>query len=103
MRYNFKSKTEAFDEDRAGFANRVCKLIYNQNNNDIDKAIIECGSIYSDFDEHIRNIYELIDNYIPLMAYYELKKYGADNFGLNDNEYDVALQNSKKACEDYYS
>lgn len=103
MRFVFENKKEAFDIDRAGFANRVCKLIYQQNNKDVDKAIEFGEKIFSDFDDHVRNIYELIGQYIPLIAYYELKTFGADNFDFNEEEYEKALQSAKSACELYYS
>jgi len=102
MQFEFKNKVEAFDEDRSGFANRICKLIYNQSGNDIEKAIKEYENIFSDIDEHVENIYELIGEYIPLIAYYELKKYGADNYDFDDEEYEQALINAKTACDNYY-
>lgn len=99
----FSNKEEAFSYDRSGFANRVCKLIYNQSNNDIDKAIDNGKNIFKDFSINVRNIYELIDEYIPLIAYYELIQNGADNYDLNDEEYKHALDNCKAACFDYYA
>ena len=68
-RYNFVNKEDAFDKDRAGFANRIFKLLYIQSGYDVDKAISNGEDIFSDLNEHVRNIYELIDKYIPLMAY----------------------------------
>lgn len=101
--FEFKNKVEAFGQDRSGFANMVCRLLYLQNGKDLDKAIKEGESIFCEFEEHVRNIYELIDDSIPLIAYYELKKYGADNWGFDEQEYTQAIENSKKACEDYYA
>lgn len=101
-RYNFVNKEDAFDKDRAGFANRICELLYIQSGYDVDKAISNGEDIFSDLNEHVRNIYELIDKYIPLMAYYELKEYGKENFDMDDNEYEEAIINTKKACDVYY-
>lgn len=103
MRYIFKNKEDAFDKGRAGFANSVCKLIYNQSGNDIEKAIKNGESIFTDFNEYVRNIYELVDSYIPLIAYYELKKHGADNYGFSEEEYQEALNKTKAGCEKYYN
>ena len=80
----------------------MCRLIYLQNGKDIDKAVKEGESIFDEFEEHIRNIYELIDSSIPLIAYYELKKHGADNWDFDDKEYKQALESAKTACESYY-
>lgn len=101
-RYNFVNKKDAFDNDRAGFANRICKLLYIQSGYDVDKAISDGEDIFNNLNEHVRNIYELIDKYIPLMAYYELKEYGKENFDMDGSEYEEAIINTKKACDDYY-
>lgn len=100
-RYKFKEDINSLS-DRSNFANRVLKLIYQKNNYDIDKSIIEAEPFFDDFEEHVRNIYELISSEIPLYAYYELKKYGADNFGLTDDEYIEAINNTITASNRYY-
>lgn len=51
---------------------------------------------------YIKNIYELIDTEIPLWTYYSLIRYGKDNFDLDNAEYQIAIDNTKKACIDYY-
>lgn len=102
-RFKFIRKEEAFEGGRSGFANRICKLIHQQNGGDIDKSIKEGEYIFNDLNEFVRNIYELIDTEIPLMAYAELKEHGADNYGFSDEEYEQALESSKKACVEYYS
>lgn len=100
--FEFVTKQEAFEEHRADFANRVCKLVYNKCENDIEKAVQEIEPLYDDFERNVRNVYELIGRYIPLFAFFELKKYGADNYGFDDKEYDEAIENAKKACTEYY-
>lgn len=100
--FEFVTKREAFNKHRADFANRVCKLVYNKCENNIEKAIMEIEPLYDDFEGNVRNIYELIDSHIPLFAFFELKKYGANNFGFNDEEYNEAIENTKKACIEYY-
>jgi hypothetical protein len=102
-RFKFKNKVEAFEQGRSGFANMVCRLIYLQSDKDLDKAIKEGESIFCQFEEHVRNIYELIEDSIPLIAYSQLKEYGADDLDLNKEEYKQALDECKKACDDYYA
>jgi hypothetical protein len=103
VRFEFKNKAEAFKQGRGGFANMVCRLLYLQNDKDLDKAIKEGESIFHEFEEHVRNIYELIEDSIPLIAYYQLKKYGADDLDLDEEKYTQALYKCKKACDDYYA
>tara|TARA_R110000772_G_scaffold43995_7_gene101285 strand:+ start:11128 stop:11442 length:315 start_codon:yes stop_codon:yes gene_type:complete len=100
--FEFVNKLEA-NEGRSGFANSICKLLYTQAGGNIDKAIKEGEDLFIGLEDHVRNIYELIDSEIPLIAYYELKKYGADNWGFDDSEYDKSINNSINACKNYYS
>ncbi len=100
--FEFVTKKEAYNEHRADFANRVCKLVYNKCENDIEKAVKEIEPLYDDFEENVRNVYELIGSYIPLFAFFELKKHGADNYGFHEKEYNEAIGNAKKACSEYY-
>jgi len=101
MEFEFKKKEGEFDE-RSEFANRVCKLLVQKNRGNIINSLKEVETFYSDFDIHVRNIYELIDREIPLFALYELRKNGADNYGLSDEEYKAAIKRAEKACIDYY-
>ncbi len=109
MMFKFKNKEELFIEhawsDRQGFANRVCKMFYELHNGDVDKCISskEFIEVYQDFDYHVRNIYELVENRIPLFALYELVKNGADNYDFTKEEYDAHLDDIKKSCKIYYS
>ena len=89
--YEFKN-IWSYDE-RSNFANDVSLLILQSVHNDIEEALKLVPKFYKHFDINVRNVYELINNYIPLFALYELKKYGADNYGLSDEEYEVAIQN----------
>ena len=87
---------------RSIFANRILKLIYEKHSGDLDKAIIEAEPFFKDFEEIIRNIYELINSEIPLYHYYELLKYGFENFDITEEEYQKDLEITKKACKLYY-
>lgn len=97
----FKTDLESLDE-RSVFANRILKLIYDKHNGDIDSAIKEIKPILDGLEEFVRNIYELIDNEIPLYHYYELLENGADDFDLTEDEYQEWLQITRKACVYYY-
>ena len=99
---DFATKEEAFNEHRADFANRVCKLVYNSCDNDIERAFTEIKAYHDYFEDNVRNIYELVFKYIPLFAYYEMRTNGADNYGFNDAEYKANLKLAEEACERYY-
>lgn len=87
---------------RSIFANRILKLIYEKHSGDLDKAIIEAESFFNDFQEIIDNIYELIDTEIPLYHYYQLLKYGFENWSITEEEYKTQIELTKKACKLYY-
>jgi hypothetical protein len=95
--YKFKN-VWSYDE-RSDFANDVCLLILKSVNNDIEEALKVVPKFYKHFDINVRNVYELISDGIPLFALYELKKYGADNYGLTEEEYQLAIQNSIEAIK----
>lgn len=96
-------KTNLNDLDgRSVFANRILKLIYIKNAGNIDDAIKEAQPYFDELKMFIKNIYELIDTEIPLYCYYELMKYGPDDFGLNEEEYLMKIKNIHEACKLYY-
>ncbi len=67
---SFETDLENLDE-RSVFANRICKLIFEKHNGDLDAAIVEAEPYFNDLEEFVRNIYELVENEIPLYAYCE--------------------------------
>lgn len=99
--FDFETDFENLDE-RSVFANRICKLIFEKHNGDLDKAITEAEPYFNDLEEFVRNIYELVENEIPLYAYYRLLEYGADNWGFDENEYQEKIEKTRNACEFYY-
>lgn len=99
--FEFENVNE-LDDTRSIFANRVCKLLYQKHNGDLEKAMKEGEIFFEEFEILIRNIYELVENEIPLYALFRLRKYGADNFGFDDEEYLSAETNCIIACEKYY-
>lgn len=99
--FEFEQDLDNIDE-RSQFANAVCKLICAKVNFNFDKAFNEIENIYNHFDNHVRNVYELVDTEIPLFALYELLELGKDNWGFTDEEYQQALKNTREACKMYY-
>lgn len=100
--FYFKTDFENLD-GRSVFANRICKLIFDKHNGDIDNAIIEAEPFFNELDYFVRNIYELVENEIPLYAYYELLKYGPDNWDFEETEYQDKILKTQNACRLYYN
>jgi len=99
--FDFETDLENLDE-RSVFANRICKLIFEKHNGNLDAAIVEAEPYFNDLEAFVRNIYELVENEIPLYAYYRLLKYGADNWGFDENEYKEKIAKTQDACRLYY-
>lgn len=95
----------AIDElsDRAIFANKICKLIYQKHKGDINLALEEYKDLDGYLHEYVRNIYELIQDEIPLMAYHDLIEDGASNYDLSDEEYEEAKRRCIEAAKIYYN
>lgn len=62
----------------------------------------ESEELFEFLDEHIRNIYELIDTETPMWALYELNKFGAEGLDLTDEEYELAKKRTITACHNFY-
>ncbi len=99
--FDFRTDLETLDE-RSVFANRICKLIFEKHNGDLDKAIVEAEPYFNDLEEFVRDIYELAENEIPLYAYYNLLNCGKDNWGFDENEYKEKILKTQNACRFYY-
>lgn len=98
--HKFNSRNN--NDERSEFANDICQLIVEKFNNDIVLASKHIEKYFNYFDYHVRNIDELIEGEIPLFALYQLEKYGADNWGYSEKQYEKALDTTKKACIKYY-
>lgn len=94
-------KKEEELDGRSVFVNRICKLIYDKHNGDLDKISEEFDAIYIDITEYVKNVYEL-DNEIPMIDYYRSMKYGADNYGLDESEHEERIKYLKLKCKKYY-
>lgn len=97
----FDDKNSDFDP-RVVFANNVCKIVVQKNGGDIDKSLNDIKGIYDGFEGNVRNIYQFIDSKIPLFALYDLKRHGADNFCMTEQEYEDAISRTNNACVSYY-
>ena len=95
--YDFKEH-----DDRSHFANTICKVLVEKSNNDIDLSVNNIKKIYDYFEEYVRNVYELIDEEIPLFALYELKTQKPDNWDFTEQEYNDAIDRTYKACITFY-
>ena len=71
---------------RSKFVNRVCKLLYDKCNGDIDFATQEGQYLFIDFNEIIINFHEL-EKEIPLYYYDRLIKFGTKSFSFTEEEY----------------
>ncbi len=103
--FTFEEGLDYYDKSldpRSIFANRVCKLLFDSYLVNLDDDILYVKKIYQDFDDNIRNFYELVENEIPLFALYELKQYGAKNWGFTEKEYNDAYTRTKNACLEWY-
>lgn len=98
----FKTKFNELDH-RSVFANRVLAIIYQKYGGDLNVSIAVADELFKDFETHVRNIYELIDDEIPLYRYYELMEYGADNWNYTDEEYQEEIKKATEACHLYYN
>jgi hypothetical protein len=91
-------------DSRAEFANRIFKLLWQKNNGDIDSVIIEAQPFIRLLIIHVKNIYELVEHEIPLIAYIAYSNEDAmTNFDYSKEELEKHLQEAKKACILFYS
>jgi hypothetical protein len=99
--FNFETDFKKLDE-RSVFANKILKLIYEKHDGNLDDALKEAEPYFNDLEYFVSNIYELVETQIPLYAYFRLLKYGAENFGLNEIEYQETIGKTIDACVLYY-
>lgn len=94
------------DDDRSKFANDIFKLIYNKYDGNFLNVLMmkEASNMVDRLDEHIRNIYEVIDSEIPMMAYVQVYKSGSKGFNewecYSDKE---ALDIIESYCHKHYN
>lgn len=95
-------------DSRAEFANVVLQLLYDKYEGDIENEnfLEELDTIYSHFEEFVRNIYETIMDDIPLFLYHDyLESRGPDDIYCERFE-GMALQDIIEAvkveCHEFY-
>lgn len=94
------------DDDRSAFANDIFKLIYNKYYGEFSNILMlkESSDMVDRLYEHVRNIYEVIDSEIPMMAYIQVYKNGSNGYSeweeYSDSE---ALDIIESYCHKYYS
>lgn len=94
----WKFNKEKINDERSLFANYICQLLWDSDQLSFDKI----EELNDHLDANIRNVYELIEDEIPLVALYRLNEYGADNYDFDSDEYNEALTNTVQACYDFY-
>lgn len=99
--FKFETNFENLDP-RSKFANDICQLVIDKHHGDFEKSLVEIKPIYNHFENHVRNVYELINKEIPLFTLYELITHGKDNYGITEYEYQEAINITKQACNTYY-
>lgn len=98
----FEFNLNSEKDERSIFANNVCKLLVEKHKGNLTDAVKELKPIYDNFFDNVRNIYELVDNEIPLFALHELSIQGKGNWDFSEEEYQSAITRTQKACIDFY-
>lgn len=101
MEFNFRNDLENLD-DRSKMANMMLKLIYQKHNGDLDKCLPDVREASAYLQEHVRNIYEVIEGQVPLICYLNLVDFGAKNYNFTKTEYHEAMEATDRACSLYY-
>lgn len=98
MIMKFKNKNRL--DVRAKFVNYTCKLFYEKYKDDLASHIKELKQFNLMCDDCVRNVYELIDTQIPLLAWYQIYT------SYNDMDLEIDTKTALKicidACNDYY-
>ena len=101
MGYNFKDRERV--DYRAQFANEILQLVYDKYNGKLTfKMMAEVGEFNGYLEGNVRNIYEVIDSEIPLLALYELHLHEPSNWGFTKEEHEAAIARTKKAVIEYH-
>jgi hypothetical protein len=109
MEFNFRNDLENLD-DRSKMANMMLKLIYQKHNGDLYKCLPEVRKLKCYLEEHVRNIYEVIDEQVPLIRYYDLMLLSGDKYLYartlefdSEENYQLAIKKANAACFLYYN
>lgn len=100
--FQFKENNELLDE-RSLFANLGLKLIYQSQDGVLKNCLPQLEEYWERLEENVRNVYELVETELPLIAYMKLRALGLDGWDFTEEEYDAALASTEKACHEYYN
>lgn len=94
-------------DDRAEFANLIFKNLYRLYKGDFNNTLFlsESAKIVDHLEEYVRNIYEVIDDEIPMMAYINVLRDGHSGY-CEWEEYSSqadALKVIESYCHKFYS
>lgn len=100
-------------DDRAEFANIVLSMLYWKHEQDLksEKFLKELKKLRIHFEEHVRNIYEIIPDEIPLFLYYDylkcrtvgdiyVEKYDEDEN--HEWTFEEVIEDIISQCHDFY-
>lgn len=94
-------------DDRAKFANLIFKNLYRLYQGDFNNALFlsESAKIVDHLEEYVRNIYEVIDDEIPMMAYINVLRSGHSGYceWENYSSNAEALKVIESYCHKFYS
>lgn len=106
----YKMKFRAKDcpnmDERSDFANQCFALLFRKYSFNLqsEMLLIEARQMYRHFKEYVRNIYEVIDDEIPWMAWVQLNVVGFDETQFDEEitreEYELVLI---AAIQEYYN
>lgn len=93
-------------DDRAIFANKVLKMLYQKYQGSLLSLTFlkELAELHVYFEEYVRNIYECIDREIPLLAWSNYMHHGFDKTAFDEGEMTEEQWKNIiiEACEKYY-
>lgn len=104
--HNILNHFEHYNSDeRSEFANAIFKNLCTLYKGDFNNVIFlnEASKMVKHLEEYVRNIYELIDEEIPMMAYIHVLKSGTKGYDIWE-QYDQseALKIIENYCHQFY-
>lgn len=93
-------------DERSEFANAIFKNLYKIYKGDFNNVIFinESAKMSNHLEEYVRNIYEVIDDEIPMMAYINVLKSGSKGYNeWEQYEQQEALKVIENYCHQFYA
>lgn len=100
--YDFENDIANLDE-KSIFANRICKVIYDRHNCDLDEAVYRNYLIFEAIAKSVRKIEDLIPTEVPMLSYFIVKNESATDMAITEEEKEQALARIGLICHDYYT